>query len=625
MTFSNYTQLGENNANTTPYDSYQLFSNVVKVVAKHSLKAGVDLRRYRESNYNPSNSSGTYSFNTNWTRGPLDSSSSSPIGQDFASFLMGLPTGGSFDLNAFRSNQSGYYAVYLQDDFRARRDLTLNLGLRYEKELPTTERFNRLEAGFDSTAVTSITAAAKAAYAKSPIPQLPTAAFNPAGGLLYTGPNNRSAYSTQSNNFSPRFGFAWTPAALGSQTVIRGGGGIFFYNLGIAGTDQIGFSQSASFVPTQDGYLTPYSTLSNPFPRGIQKPPGSSLGVNTNLGQSINFYNPRPSTPYTVRWNLNIQRLLAKNAVMEVGWLMNHSVHMGVDHQINFVPRQFLSTTGQRDQATIDLLSASVANPFAGLMASGTLNGSVVSRSQLLKPFSQFTGVTAEAISDGGLYSHMFLARFDKRFAGGLQFQTNFQYSRTMQKLDRLNDSDPAPVKRVSSTDRPMRLVMSGLYSLPLGRGKRFLGNPNRVLNQVAGGWLLSGVFVSQSGPPVEWGDVIYLGGDLHWSPTNIDAAFDTSRFNTNSRQQLGSDVRTFPITFSNLRAPGIVTLDLAAVKDFPIYERLKLQFRCEFYNAMNHPLFDAPDISPTSSTFGKTQNIINLPRSIQMSLRVAW
>jgi hypothetical protein len=237
----------------------------------------------------------------------------------------------------------------------------------------------------------------------------------------------------------------------------------------------------------------------------------------------------------------------------------------------------------------------------------------------------QVTGITAEGMSDGSSYAHMLMARIDKRFAGGLQLQANFQYSRVMQKLDRLNDSDPSPVNRVASNDRPLRLVTSGLYSLPFGRGKRFLGGAPGWLNQVAGGWLLSGVLVSQSGPPLEWGDAIYLGGDLHMDPTNIDRAFDTTRFNTNSKQQLGSDVRTFPITFSNLRAAGIVSLDLAAVKDFPIHERLKLQYRCEFFNAPNHPLFDAPDVSPTSTTFGKIQNQTNLPRSIQMSLKLAW
>ncbi|MCX6635794.1 MAG: TonB-dependent receptor, partial [Acidobacteria bacterium] len=618
-------QLGESNANTTPFDSFQIFSNMVKVVNRHSLKIGADIRRYRESNYQPQNSSGRYQFSTNWTRGPLDSASSAPVGQDLASFLLGLPTGGSFDLTAFRSNQSGYFALFLQDDYRVRNNLTLNLGLRFEKELPTTERFNRMVGGFDLAAANGVTAAAKAAYARAPILELPVSAFNPVGGMLFASPDRRSAYSMSSTNFSPRFGFAWTPAALGGKTVIRGGGGVFYFDFGISGTDQTGFSQSTALVATQDGYVTPYSTLSNPFPDGLQQPLGSKLGLDTYLGRGVGFFNPEPLTPYTVRWNLNVQRLLTNNLVMEIGYLYNHSIHLGVDRQINFAPRQFFSTTGRRDQAAIDFLSGNVTNPFSGLIPGTNLSGTVVTRQQLLKPRAQFTDITAQAESEGSSYAHMLLARIDKRFSGGLQLQANFQYSRVMQKLDRLNDSDPFLAKRVASTDRPLRAVVSGLYGLPLGRGKRFLGGSGGFLNQVVGGWTVSGAFVSQSGPPLEWGNVIYLGGDLNMQPANIDGAFNTTRFNTDSKQQLGSNLRTFPATFANLRAAGVVNVDLAAIKDFPIRERLKLQYRCEFFNAANHPLFDVPDNSPTSSTFGKIQIQVNQPRRIQMALKVVW
>ncbi|MFB3825372.1 MAG: carboxypeptidase regulatory-like domain-containing protein [Bryobacteraceae bacterium] len=616
---SAFAQLGESNHNTTPFDSYQVFSSVMKVAGRHTLKFGGDARLTRESDYKPRYSAGRYQFSTNWTRGPLDSASGAPLGQDFAAFLMGLPTGGSFDLNAFRTNQAAYAALFLQDDIRASSRLTLNLGLRWDKETPTTERFNRMTVGFDPTANNSIAAAARAAYARNPIPEVPVSQFNPLGGLLFASADKRSAYETGWHNFSPRFGFAWTPAALGGKTVIRGGAGVFFFDLGINGIDQTGYSQSTQFVSSQDGWVTPYSTLSNPFPDGIQQPLGSAQGFDTYLGRGVSFYNPHPSTPYSVRWNFNIQRQLGQNLVLELGYLMNHSVHLSVDRPLNFVPAQYLSTAPLRDQATIDYLSAQVPNPFAGLIPGTNLNSSVVSRQTLLNRFQAFSGVSENGTNQGSSYANMLLAKVDKRFSGGLQLQGNFQYSRIMQRLDRLNDSDPVPAKRVASEDRPMRAVVSSVYALPFGKGAR------GWRRQAAGGWTASGVYMYQAGAPVEWGDMIYFGGDLNWQPSNIDAVFDTSRFNTNSRLQRSMNLRTFPLTFSNLRGDSVGNFDLSVIKDFPLRERLKLQYRCEFFNAFNHPQFDIPDVSATSSTFGRISNQANLPRRIQMALKVVW
>jgi hypothetical protein len=367
-------------------------------------------------------------------------------------------------------------------------------------------------------------------------------------------------------------------------------------------------------VPAQDSYLTPYGTLSNPFPDGIQQPTGAALGVNTNLGNGVNYYNPNPLTPYSLRWNLSVQRQLSKDAMVELGYLANHSVHLAVDRQLNFVPAQFLSTSAVRDQATIDWLATPVANPFAGLIPGTSLDSKTVSRSQLLQAFPQFSGVNANAMNDGSSYSHILMLRGEKRFSGGLQLQANVQYSRIMQRLSRLNDSDAFLEKRVAPEDRPFRAVLSGSYALPLARGNRFLG-----------GWIISGIYTRQSGAPLEWGNVIYYGGDLQMAPTNIDRAFDTTRFNTNSKQQLAQNVRTFPTAFANLRAAGPDNVDLSIIKDFRIWERLKMQYRCEFFNAFNHPMFDVPDVSPTSSTFGQIQNQANLPRRVQMALRLVW
>ncbi|MBL8229685.1 MAG: carboxypeptidase regulatory-like domain-containing protein [Bryobacterales bacterium] len=621
---SNFAQLGDSNANTTPYESFQIFVSLAKVVNRHSLKVGTDLRLFRESNYQPANSSGRYTFNTNWTRGPLDTAASSPLGQEFAQFLYGLPTGGGWDIQAFRTNQAGYMAFFLQDDFRVGRTLTLNLGLRFEKELPVTERFNRAVVGFDPSANTSVTAAARAAYAASPIPEVPVSQFNPVGGLLFAGPGRRAPYETNLN-ISPRLGFAWTPSALGGKTVFRGGAGIFYFDLGIASTIQTGFSQTTPIVPTLDGFLTPYSTFANPYPDGILSPPGASRGVNTNLGIGIGAYNYNANNPYSARWNFGVQHQLAQDLLLEMNYVGNRAVRLGVDRPFNVVPLQYLSRSPTRDQGVINFLAANVQNPFAGLLPGTNLNGNVIARSQLMGLYPQYTGVTIQAMNDGSSYAHMLHLKADKRFGKGLQFTAAYQFSKTIQRLNWLNEADMFLEKRIASNDIPHRVVVSSIYEFPFGRGKRFASGSGRLLNLMVGGWIGSGVFSWNRGFPLEWGNVIYLGGDLNPQPRNIERAFDTSRFNTRAADQLARNVRTFATTFGNLREDGVNNFDLSVIKNFPIRERLRVQARFEFFNALNHPLFGAPDLIPTSTTFGAIQTQANQPRRIQTALRLIW
>ncbi len=620
-----FVSIGDSGGVELPYDNFQIFSSLTRVAGKHTLKTGADLRWARESGIDYGYASGNYLFSTNWTRGPLDSASGAPLGQDFAAFLLGLPTGGSFDLNSARTNQSGYFALFLQDDYRVRPNFTLNLGLRYERDLPTTERYNRSVNGFDARALNPVSAAASAAYNLNPIAEIPAGQFRSPGGLLFADSNNPEIYETHGNYFAPRLGFAGTPRVLGSRSVIRGGGGVFVFPLGTTGVNQIGFSQSTALVPTLDGFLTPSATLSNPFPNGIQQPTGSSLGLATFLGKGVSFYNPHPLNPYSIRWNLDVQHQIAKNIVLELGYTGNHAVHLPVNRELNFIPRQYLSASPNRDQATIDRLSSLVTNPFSGLIPGTNLNGKTVARSQLLLPFPEFTSVNSQANSEGSSYFHEFGARLEQRFSSGLSLLANYLYSRLMERRSRLNPSDTFLDKRIANEDRPQRLVISANYDLPFGKGKALFGNSGPIASRVVGGWVLNAIYTVQPGPPLEWGNIIYYGGDLQLNTRNIDRSFDRSRFNTSSQQQLASNVRTFPQRFNNLRADGVNNLDASLIKNIPIRERLRLQFRFEAFNALNRAEFDAPILNPVNSSFGRTQATSNLPRRIQMALRLVW
>ena len=256
---STYQCIGAATNKFTPYDIFQIFGDVVKVTGTHALKMGVDARQYRKSFYQPGCSVGCYVFGTGWTNGPFTNSASSPLGQDLAAFLLGLPTSGQYDLSAFSTIQSKYFALFLQDDWRVKSNLTLNLGIRWEYESPTTEKYNRAVNGFNTSVASPIAGAAMAAYASNPVPQIPASQFRVPGGLTYPGGSDPDIYAAKSKIFSPRFGFAWTPKALGSGTVIRGGTGVFVYPVGVNGglaLNQEGFSQSTPIQATLNNYLS---------------------------------------------------------------------------------------------------------------------------------------------------------------------------------------------------------------------------------------------------------------------------------------------------------------------------------------------------------------------------------
>src|SRR5262245_15052070 len=159
---------------------------------------------------------------------------------------------------------------------------------------------------------------------------------------------------------------------------------------------------------------------------------------------------------------------------------------MPVNQNLNGTPLQFLSTSPFRDQATIDRLSSNVTNPFATLLPGTGLNGSVIARSQLLPAFPQFSGaggVAGQSFTDGSSHFHAFDARIEKRFSHGFLMLLNFQKSKLLEKRSRLNDNDPVLEKRTAAEDRPYRVVWSGTYDLPVGRGKALLKNSNRVVN----------------------------------------------------------------------------------------------------------------------------------------------
>jgi len=625
-----YVDYGYSKGDLKPFDSFQYFSMVNYMRGKHNFEFGGDLRLHKGGVYNFGNPTGSYQFSASsseaWTNGPNDNSSSAGIGQQLASMMMGLPTTGSIDVNVGGITSAKYVAFFVQDNWRIFKNLTLNLGLRYEHDQPTTESHNKSVSGFDTTTISPVNSAVQTAFAANPASSvtLPTIV----GGLMFANGSSHNLYQTSADNFSPRVGFAWSPR---SKSSVRGGFGLFNDSVGRVDPIQTGFNQQTQLVASNDGYLTPYATLSNPFPAGLTTAPGSTKGLATYIGQSVSAYAAKQLNGYSLRFDLDMQKELPHNILLEIGYVGNHGVHLQLSKSLDAVPRSYLNIGQSRDATVINFLTAAVPNPFIGQAAGTSMNtSSTVQRMQLLMPYPQFTGVTLTNVPAGSSIFHEFEARIEKRMSHGVRFLVNYSWSKKLDRLSYLNAQDVKPEKRISADDRPQHLTASATYELPFGKG-RMLNPQIPVANYVMSNWNLSGSWSFQPyGAPLAWGDIIYNGGDLNSitvHPHNVNKAFNTALFDTKSANQpvTGDHIRTLPTQVTHARQDGLNTFDFSLVKSCRITETLKAQLRSDFFNAMNHPQFAAPNLTPTSSAFGTITSQANLPRTIQVSLRLAF
>jgi hypothetical protein len=275
----------------------------------------------------------------------------------------------------------------------------------------------------------------------------------------------------------------------------------------------------------------------------------------------------------------------------------------------------FLSHSQLRDAAVTTALSAVVPNPFSGLLPGTNLNGTTTSVATLLNAYPEFSGVSESVVPGGIAWFHMLAVHVIKRFSHGLQLNANFEHSRLLEDSGPLNAGDTKLWYGVPSADFPNHFVLSGTYELPFMRSNRILG-----------GWMLNTIYVWESGAPLSWGNVIYLGGNLNNQPRNLGQAFNTSLFDTTSADQPNAyNYRTFPTSFNNLRSDPTNNLDLSMIKNFRLFERLKLQYRFEAFNSLNHAQFAAANLSPTSKAFGTITAQANSSRVIQMGLRLTF
>lgn len=616
----------ESQDGTTASLIHNLNSTVTWNKSKHTVRFGFDWRNLRENRNRYANStSPDFVFADTFTRGPLDNSPSAAYSGSVAAFMLGVPAG-NMGVNASYAERNSIYGFYVQDDYRFSSKLTLNLGLRYEVESPTTERYNRAVRNFDNTTPNPVDAQARAQYALSPMPELPASQFRALGGLTFTNANGnpRGYWNTAKRNFMPRIGIAYqfTP-----KTVLRAGFGIYVAPLGTlyTNTEPAGFSLNTPIQASLDNGLTYIATTGNPFPTGLTQPAGAAGGLLTNIGQNVNAFPDSRKNPYAQRWSFGLQREFRGGFLIEASYVGNRSTRLNVLRNMNATPNQFLSTSPVRDQPAINFLSQNFPNPFRG---TNPIFGANQSRANLLKPYPQFGDVNIyEPI--GYSWYHSLQMRLEKRMSKGFTTQLSYTWSKNMQATEMLNPGDDRPYEVISDLDRTHRMTASGIWELPFGKGRRWATDMHPLANGVLGGWQVSVAMQHQSGQPLGFGNVIF-NGDLDrvvlpGSTKSVNQWFNLNAgFERSAALQLANNLRQFPIRFGGIRGPIQHRWDASAIKNFPITERFRLQFRAECFNLANYANLANPNTTVTAGAFG-TITSQDPPRSWQGALKLTF
>lgn len=666
--------------------TFELKAGFNSVRGSHTLKYGWTERRYWQPIVDPVYSAGAFTFSNAYMRATDATTTASNYGLEFAAFMMGVPSTITIDSNDSAFWSTRYRAFYLQDEWRLTRRVTLNLGLRYEREGGIQERFNRGIGGeffYDSKLPISDLVAQ--AYAKNPLPELPPSAFQVLGGTEYLGVR-RNAFTAGTHKLLPRVG---TAVLINEKTALRGGYGWFYDTLNALNTvrpSQFGFSQPTTTVISTDNGLSfccgvgaagnlsvGRTPMNDPFPvradgTRFDSPYRDSLGLMANVGRNFTAYPWEFSPDWQQRWRIGLQRQLPGEFVVEAAYSGSRSRFWNPP-RINYLPEQYWAKGNVRNQAVDDDMNRNVANPFhignlAALASSSPqlyqylrtqslFTSTTIRKNVLLRSFSHMgtlTGIRPGADFDSAraLDSYRdFQFQLEKRFSEG--FQTAVLYTRASESEEKtyLNEFDAKPSVMPPTDVRPHRFVWSGIFELPFGRGRRWLAR--HPLRAVVGDWQFSWIYQYQSGPPTSWGNRFFYGDlnklaeiarhkEVH--SANIHLWFDPniafkgtgpiptgfSGFDGRSGSQPGVfHVRVFPVRVASLRADGIRNWDVKLLRRLPIYERVTFILALDALNATNHTNFAAPDTDPTSSTFGEVRSQLGSSRVLQFNLRLEF
>jgi hypothetical protein len=521
----------------------------------HSLKYGWEERRYQYAQPGgPSGyTSGNFQFDNRYIKQQDNTTTAANLGLAWASFLMGLPYQASIDQYQDFFFATPYHALYFQDSWRVTNRLRIGYGLRFEREGGTAERYNRgLAGGFDWNYKPPFADAVQAAYARSPIAQLPAGQFKVLGGAYYLGKPYKN-YTDGVNNFLPNVSAVFQ---INTKTVLRTGYGFYADTFNaLSGTSTrptvpAGYNASTSTTMTTDNALTfccgvgvaanianGRTVLNDPFSTRadgtrFEQPYLNSLGQDIRDGQSFGLP-PRNYKPtLQQRWRLSLQREISKNMVIDASYNGSYA-STPMTMNVSYLPAQYWATGTARNQAADDAMNTNVSNPFniANLSALQTSNpvlykwlstqsfftATTIQVNRLLRAYPLFNagltfvpqGVDSRDFRGKNKY-HDFELQFQKRFSYGLQSAVMYTRAYGMSTY-RANEFDQNLTWQTNNNLRPHRFVWTTIYQLPFGKGRRFINS--HPIQHLAGGWQVSWIYQRQNGAALSFGNRFYYGG----------------------------------------------------------------------------------------------------------------
>ncbi len=628
-----YTGYGNNPKNRGAQENYttEVIDGATWVRGRHEFKVGYEFHRGRtfQVPLDDSYAQGLFNFSSLETANPAARSTS---GNSFASFLLGGPDNARRDYNTKGVDiKYLYHGLYLQDNWKVTSKLTLNLGVRWEIFVPRTDTNLTLSA-FDPT-----------------IPN--PAAGGHLGALSFAGSgpgrNGQERFGkVYLGNFGPRIGVAYQ---LTTKTVVRGGYGMYYSsangNTG-GGCFPCGWGTSASPTPSSPDGISPAFNWDNGFllPASFVAPP--VIDPSYANGSTVLVLSKEDGLAGRIQnWQVNVQRELPKGLLLDVAYIGSKGSRLNSYVPYNQVDPKYLSLGS--------LLSLNVTDPL--VVAQGfkkPYDSFAGTLAQSLRPYPQYNNIIHTYLGTGGTTYNSLQVKLEKRFSAlnvlaaytwEKNLEINGSYTQTGNGTAPQDQYNLKPEKYLSIQDYPHTLNLVYTYDLPFGKGRRFLGSANSLVNGIVGGWTLAGIQQYRSGNPLLLGaPVNTLGTGVLFSPalraittgqdfsTGIDRTaldpnnpsrryFNRSAFSVPGPYQFG----TASPYLNNFRNPPLFTEAISLVKRVKIWERADVEYRADVSNVLNRTSFGNINVTLSDPNFGRATAPMQSPRIIQMALRL--